>query len=456
MTTEFATTYDLVDVKSITVHPNNPRHSAKADVDMVASVREHGLLQPLVVAPTGEPGAYVLIAGHRRFDALKRVKAKTAPALIRPDLNTPGLQLEQMLVENIHRCDLSPIEEAEGFAQLQLFKYTQKQIAEVTGRAPNTIKGRLKLLKLGKQVQAKVHSGQLSIDDAIAIADYADEPDVVKDLERAAGTTNFKYTIESARRRKKEARDVAASVADLTASGVPQTDLNAGTGRWSAFDDVDGVVRIAATPLRDPTDHDGCLTFGVLAPSSYSGPEIVYGCTHPTGHDGEMSESDRTIRQQNEQADVEREARKESGATARAVRVQTVMSQARDNTLPEWLATVARATIGASVDRLEGDALVVYQDAMGLAEADRWAAYAPKTKKRDRHLEDLDGCGDTCLSRALVGVLLAAAEANLASSYARRDDNARRHLELLEALGHPFCHVDDELLASVNDEGAEP
>ena len=73
-----------VALTDVLTHPKNPRHRATADDELVESVRATGLLQPLVVAPhPDKPGKYVLVAGHRRRDALKKTKAKTAPAMLR-------------------------------------------------------------------------------------------------------------------------------------------------------------------------------------------------------------------------------------------------------------------------------------------------------------------------------------------------------------------------------------
>lgn len=274
------TTFKTIEIALLEVHKNNPRRRAVADDELVESIKTAGILQPLVVAPIPDPDVahpkpgmgihlqrYVVLAGHRRLSGAKRARLKQVPCVVREDLVTDGQQVEAMLIENAHREDLTPIEEAEGFAQLQLFGYKQKDIAKATGRDPKTVSARLRLLKLAKSTKDRVHKGQMTLDDALAIADFADDPETTKKLEAAAkggSAWTLKHEIDLAKKRRKLTREQAEVVADLKARGIPEVTI----GPDQDLDDVlPGATSIYATSFRDPADHDGCLRWEAVEPS---------------------------------------------------------------------------------------------------------------------------------------------------------------------------------------------
>ena len=119
--------------------PNNPRkHFADADLDDLAnSIREKGLLQPIVVRPRAD-GEYEIVAGERRWRAAQRAGIHEVPVLIRE--LTDGEALEIALIENIQRSDLNPLEEARAYGLLlEQFSYTQQQLADSVGKSRSHI-----------------------------------------------------------------------------------------------------------------------------------------------------------------------------------------------------------------------------------------------------------------------------------------------------------------------------
>ena len=142
--------------------PNNPRkHFADADLDDLArSIREKGLLQPLVVRNRGD-GEYEIVAGERRWRAAQRAGVHEIPVLIR-DLSD-GEALEIALIENIQRSDLNPLEEARAYnLLLDQFNYTQQQLAESVGKSRSHISNTLRLLNLPESVRQQIESGKLT------------------------------------------------------------------------------------------------------------------------------------------------------------------------------------------------------------------------------------------------------------------------------------------------------
>jgi ParB family transcriptional regulator, chromosome partitioning protein len=145
----------------ITPNPYQPRHRVdeEALAELAASIREHGVLQPVLVTETLD--GYQLIAGERRVRAARLAGLERIPALIRQLADRQ--QLEIALVENVQRADLDPIEEALAFRQLiDEFGLTQEAVADRVGRARATVANTLRLLDLHPDVQAAIIDRRLS------------------------------------------------------------------------------------------------------------------------------------------------------------------------------------------------------------------------------------------------------------------------------------------------------
>lgn len=149
--------------------PNNPRKSfAEADLeDLANSIREKGLLQPIVVRPVAN-GEYEIVAGERRWRAAQRAGVHDVPVLVR-DLSD-GEALEIALIENIQRSDLNPLEEARAYSLLlEQFSYTQQQLADSLGKSRSHIANTLRLLNLPEAVRSQIEEGKLTAGHARAL-----------------------------------------------------------------------------------------------------------------------------------------------------------------------------------------------------------------------------------------------------------------------------------------------
>lgn len=149
--------------------PNNPRkHFAEADLeDLSKSIRDKGLLQPIVVRPL-EHGEYEIVAGERRWRAAQRAGVHDVPVIVRE--LTDGEALEIALVENIQRSDLNPLEEARAYALLiEQFTYTQQQLADSVGKSRSHIANTLRLMNLPESVRNEIHQGNLTAGHARAL-----------------------------------------------------------------------------------------------------------------------------------------------------------------------------------------------------------------------------------------------------------------------------------------------
>jgi ParB family transcriptional regulator, chromosome partitioning protein len=127
---------------------------------LTASIRELGVLQPILVRKAG-PDRYELIAGERRWRASKRAGLQLMPVIVREVADT--LSLQQALVENLHRDDLNPLEEAAAYQQLiEDFGLTQEEVAQRVGKSRSAVANLLRLFQLPPQVQKLVAEGKLS------------------------------------------------------------------------------------------------------------------------------------------------------------------------------------------------------------------------------------------------------------------------------------------------------
>ena len=157
------------------------RHFDDAGMEsLVASVRQKGILQPVLVRPdTDATGGYELIAGERRWRAAQIAQIHELPVIIRNLSDRDAL--EATLVENVQRQDLSPLEEAEGYRRLIAeFHHTQEDLAEVIGKSRSHIANMIRLLSLPESVKAMLESGKLTSGHARALLNSTSPEDLAQ------------------------------------------------------------------------------------------------------------------------------------------------------------------------------------------------------------------------------------------------------------------------------------
>lgn len=159
----------LIPINQIRPNPHQPRKTFNQESleDLAASIREHGIIQPLIVISDG-PNQYTLIAGERRLRASKIAGLKEVPAIVRTA--TEQEQLEFAIIENVQREDLNPIERARAFQRLiDDFSLTHEEVAQRVGKSRVTVTNALRLLNLPVGVQQAVLSGSISEGHARAL-----------------------------------------------------------------------------------------------------------------------------------------------------------------------------------------------------------------------------------------------------------------------------------------------
>lgn len=183
-----------IPVKDIYPHPDNPRKDIGDVSELAASIKESGVLQNLTVVPAPEvsAGVYRVVIGHRRLAAAKQAGLETVPCVV--SYMTYKQQVATMLAENMQRCDLTPIEQAQGIQMMLDLGEDIKGVSDKTGLSESTVRRRVKLMQLDQDAlkAAESRGGTL--------ADYA-ELEAIKDPERrnkvlkAIGTNNFRSVL---------------------------------------------------------------------------------------------------------------------------------------------------------------------------------------------------------------------------------------------------------------------
>ncbi|MFA5317678.1 MAG: ParB/RepB/Spo0J family partition protein [Dehalococcoidales bacterium] len=164
--------------------------------DLIQSIKEKGLIQPVVVRPVG--GGYELIAGERRLRAAKELGIAQVPAVIKDVKDDEALEIA--LIENIQRDDLNPIEEAKAYQRLSdEFSLTQEQISEKVGRNRASVSNMIRLLKLPEKIREEIYIGKISMGHAKAILMLDSEQDqlglCIKILKRGLSVREAEYYV---------------------------------------------------------------------------------------------------------------------------------------------------------------------------------------------------------------------------------------------------------------------
>ena len=175
-----------IPIELIVRNPDQPRvHFAEAELeDLAQSIRQRGVLQPILVRPSpGRAGEYQIVAGERRWRAAQRAGLNSLPAVVR-ELGEPET-LELALIENLQRADLNALEEATAFAALmQLSDATQEDVAQAVGKSRSHVANTLRLLQLPDKVQAMVRAGALSAGHARAVIGTPDPVALAEEIAR--------------------------------------------------------------------------------------------------------------------------------------------------------------------------------------------------------------------------------------------------------------------------------
>lgn len=257
-----------IPIENVAPNPEQPRKRFEQDDldDLAASIKEKGIIQPLIVREIS-PGQFEIVAGERRWRAAQMAQLHEVPVVVRSFTDVEVLEVA--IIENIQRADLNPIEEAVGYRQLMdRFGHTQEKMAEALGKSRSHIANLLRLLNLPQPVLDMVRDGQLSsghartlvtADDPLKLAKQivsgglsvrAAEALVKKEQDTPDG--NIFEAPKKARDAKQKDADTKALEADLSANLGMKVDINHKPGgedgqitlHYKSLEDLDELCRL--------------------------------------------------------------------------------------------------------------------------------------------------------------------------------------------------------------------
>lgn len=337
-----------LDPRALAVHPRNIRDDLGDLSGLADSIAAQGVLEALTVIPhvaaDGTPG-HQLVAGHRRAAAAVLAGVASVPCLLRADLALDGNaadgdraaqagHLGAMLAENLHRQGLSAVEEARGVQAMLDLGVPLTKVAKSTGLGRKRVAKAAGVARLDDDTAAAVAGAGLTLDQAVAVALYADDPDTTAGLVAAAteGPGQFAHALTRAKQAKQEAERAAALLAELTAAG--RTVLDEDTGR--------SCTRLAdlehdSPPLTAET-HAGCPgSAAYITTTSWQGPQAVEVCTDPAGN-GHRDRWTATALPGSARGEGPSEAEREAAAAERRATIENNKAMAAANeTRRDWV-----------------------------------------------------------------------------------------------------------------------
>lgn len=247
-------------IERVQPNPDQPRRDfdKSALEDLAASIREKGIIQPLIVRPSPRTsGDFEIVAGERRWRAAQLAKLHEVPVLIRDFDDTEVLEVA--IIENIQRADLNPVEEASGYSQLmERFGHTQEKLATALGKSRSHIANSVRLLGLPEEVQVFLRDGSLSAgharalitaNDPLALARQVIKKGLsVRETEKLAKADGENIFSEGGKTQRKSTQqkdaDTKALEGDLSANLGMKVNLNHATGKENgtitiAYDTLD-------------------------------------------------------------------------------------------------------------------------------------------------------------------------------------------------------------------------
>lgn len=443
----------LVALEDLHAHPKNPRTDLGDLTELTSSIRAQGIKQNLVVVPNPDEaeGGYRIVIGHRRAAAARLADLTHVPAVVDRDLDDAG-QLGLMLMENLQRVDLTPVEEGDGYQGLLDLGFKVPAIATSTGRSQATIKTRLKIAALPTDARTKVHTHQTTIDDALALADFEGPDDLRDQLVTGLGKQGFAHLVASAKDEAARRVRVAELRAGLEADGVKVLEFEQYTFSPPGGENLRNLKwDPSGTGKRewiDPEEHASCPGHVAwITRGGYDGPYVLYGCINPAiyGH-------------VNARATVRANGKPEPDVNRGEIVKKNKAGQLANEVRRHWIKTdlLKRAKWPTEHTTYLARLLPISQQPI-FKERDLYAELLGDTVNAG-HAAHLDITSPGCATKHLLALAIARMEAGIEKDFWRSGAQAGHqalvtHLATLESWGYELAEIEQAYVDEHNGSG---
>ena len=269
----------LEDVDPATLIATKNVRPVDVDAELLESVREHGLFQPIIATPYED--GYAVILGNQRRAAAVEV-GRTVDVIVRTDLSADAARIVAQLVENMHRKDMRPTEVAAACAQLSIdLGLSEEEIAKKLSKSRKDVRASLALHEMPKAARDAADAGQLDIETATALGSFEADPKAYKRLLKATEDGNLPFALKMETRKREHAEQKITVTARLQADGVTIIPKPSAIGYGSRELSVYSLSNAEGERLT-VEDHASCAGHAVyLENSSYSGVSEHYVCRDP-------------------------------------------------------------------------------------------------------------------------------------------------------------------------------
>lgn len=351
-----------LDPRDIAEHPWNVRGDVGDITGLTASIAAQGVLEPLVVVPL-DAGGHQLVAGARRRAAAIAADLEMVPCIVRRDLAGAddaevAEQVAAMLAENVHRGSLSAVEEARGVKLMLDLGVPLSKVAKRTGLPLKDVKKAVGVARLDDDTAAAVSQQQLNLEQAAAVALFADEPNTAAKLVGAAahGPGNFAHALERAKQERKAQQEYLAKRAEIEQAGVTMAESVEYSGRKNRK-----IHELAHDgEMLTEESHAACPGRAVFLGQYYQGPYTVEVCSDYAKH----GHTDRYASTRSSKPETEEE--KQAAAAERRKVIENNKAMTAANTVRRaWIREyLARSKAPKEVLRFAVEAVASYPDAL--------------------------------------------------------------------------------------------
>jgi ParB family chromosome partitioning protein len=445
-------------------HPDNLREEISDLDETAAEMRQVGVLEPLLVASadafwavrevtdTIDSGRYVILAGHRRAAAARKAGLTVVPCIVRDDLAGRRDTVVTMLIENLHREGLKAVEEARGYRLLEDLDMTQGQIAELVGCSQANVSKKLALLKLPPEVQLGVNDGEIPIAEAVELARYSDDPEIVRIAQTRPTWQSIDQVANDVKERRGREAAIAAREAELRAAD-PDVRIvawpNAGWPTWVAQNASAASFRALVNDGVAVADHAAlpCHAISVGFASGDKALSDVDVCTTPGVHIKARKAGERDKQAKADAARTRKKAREEEKVQQQATVRRDLLGKqlgGRSVAAPTEAAAY-QVLVAMLVDFLDGDeALAIAARAVGCElpdSDDMWELSRAGGKELLDKAQTPAG-----MKRVVAALALGYAEDRTTGMYASDRSISSPYLRWLQTLGHTLAGVERQLV----------